>query len=162
MAFIDYEKAFDSVNHQDLFSTLRKQNIQGKAYSLLKKIYSKATARIKLENYGKKFSICRGVRQGDALSPKLSSAILEEVFRQCNWPGDSGLRINGENIQALRFVDDLVLFSTNACDLQRMIREMKRRGEAVGLKINIDKTKLMTNGYRNSDYNWRELNRILD
>ena len=54
--------------------------------------------------------------------------------------------IDVENLQALRFGDDLVLFSTNSCDLQRMIEELNRRRKVIGLKMNIEKTKLITNG----------------
>ena len=46
--------------------------------------------------------------------------------------------------------DDLVLFSTRAEKLQQMIDELNEKGEEVGLKINIEKTKVMTNGLENS------------
>ncbi|GBP30708.1 hypothetical protein EVAR_75932_1 [Eumeta japonica] len=53
-------------------------------------------ASIQLETLGKDFPIKRGVRQGDPLSPKLFSAVLENIFRNLNWEG-FGLNINGSS-----------------------------------------------------------------
>ena len=145
IAWVDYEKAFDSVQHEDLFQALWNQGIRGKPFRTLRLIYQEATARVKLENTGEKFNIMKGVRQGDPLSPKLFSAILEDVCRRCDWPETAGINVDGERLSVLRFADDLVLICSTPDDLQEMLEKLRSQSERVGLKINTEKTKLMTN-----------------
>ncbi|GBP27587.1 LINE-1 retrotransposable element ORF2 protein [Eumeta japonica] len=97
----------------------------------LSTIYSGSTAQVKLEATGEPFSIQRGVRQGNPISPKLFSAVLEMIFRNLQWEC-MGLNINGEKLNHLRFADDLILFSENSkvwkkcCNNYQM--RVKKRG----------------------------------
>lgn len=144
VAFIDYAKAFDSLNHKYIWNTLEQQGIPPTYISILKTIYSNSQARIQLETLGSKFCIKRGVRQGDPLSPKLFSAVLESIFRNLNWEG-FGLNINGSKLNHLRFADDLVLFEENPEILEKMIQDLNTESKKIGLQMNPRKTKLMTN-----------------
>ena len=74
-----YEKAFDTVEHFAIFEAFRRTSINETYVKSLQSIYSQATARIHLNNLSDEFPINRGVRQGDPLSPKLLSAVMEEV-----------------------------------------------------------------------------------
>ncbi|GBP20272.1 Retrovirus-related Pol polyprotein from type-2 retrotransposable element R2DM; Endonuclease [Eumeta japonica] len=109
IAFIDYAKAFDSLNHSYIWNTLEHQGIPASYINIIKKIYVHSQASIQLETLRKDLPIKRGVRQGDHLSPKLFSAVLENIFRNLNWEG-FGMNINGSRLNHLRFADDLVLF----------------------------------------------------
>ncbi|GFS08727.1 endonuclease-reverse transcriptase [Elysia marginata] len=81
LGFIDYEKAFDSVEHFAIFDALRKININENYIQILGNIYKNATARIHIDNLrSEPFPINRGVRQGDPISPKLFTAAIEEIF----------------------------------------------------------------------------------
>ncbi|CAH2091439.1 unnamed protein product [Euphydryas editha] len=144
MAFIDYTKAFDSISHEAIWDSLESQGIPTFYIKTIKSIYANSKARIKLESLGEPFKIERGVRQGDPLSPKLFSAVLENVFRKLDWEG-YGLRIDGRKLNHLRFADDIVLFEENPSKLQKMIDELNNESNNVGLFMNIKKTKLMTN-----------------
>lgn len=95
LLFVDYEKAFDSVKHQELFRTLQTQGIRGKMHRILKLVYQTATGRITLEKPGETFPVRKGVRQGDPLSPKMFSAVLEDIFRRCDFPDTAGIRVDG-------------------------------------------------------------------
>lgn len=108
MAFVDYNKAFDSLCHNYLWKTLENQGIHGKFLRILKEIYKNTTAKVQLEKPGEEFSVQRGVRQGDPLSPKLFIAVLENIFRNLNWD-NLGLNINGVKLNHLRFADDIVI-----------------------------------------------------
>ncbi|GBP28313.1 Retrovirus-related Pol polyprotein from type-1 retrotransposable element R2 [Eumeta japonica] len=144
MAFIDYTKAFDSISHEEIWDSLKNQGIPTVYIKIIKSIYAKSKARIKLESLGETLKIERGVRQGDPLSPKLFSAVLENVFRKLHW-NHYGLDIDGRKLNHLRFADDIILFEENPSKLQIMIEELNNESNKVGLSININKTKLLTN-----------------
>ncbi|GBP28564.1 Retrovirus-related Pol polyprotein from type-2 retrotransposable element R2DM; Endonuclease [Eumeta japonica] len=103
MAFIDYTKAFDRISHEEIWDSLKNQGIPTVYIKIIKSIYAKSKARIKLESLGETFKIERRVRQGDPLSPKLFSAVLENVFRKLHW-NYYGLDIDGRKLNHLRLV----------------------------------------------------------
>ena len=83
IGFIDYEKAFDTIEHFAIFEALRKINVNETYINILQNIYNQATARVHLDNLvSTEFQIHTGVRQGDPLSPKLFTAVMEEVFKK--------------------------------------------------------------------------------
>ncbi|KAK3763976.1 hypothetical protein RRG08_024031 [Elysia crispata] len=83
VGFIDYEKAFDSVEHFAIFDALRKININETYVAILENIYQKATARVHIDNLeSETFPINRGVRQGDPISPKMFTTAMEMIFRK--------------------------------------------------------------------------------
>ncbi|KAK3788510.1 hypothetical protein RRG08_053137 [Elysia crispata] len=83
VGFIDYEKAFDSVEHFAIFDALRKININETYVAILENIYQKATARVHIDNLeSETFPINRGSRQGDPISPKMFTTAMEMIFRK--------------------------------------------------------------------------------
>lgn len=125
MCFIDYQKAFDSLHHDAIWEALTQQGIHQKYVNLINEIYRKCSAKVRLEREGLEFRVEKGVRQGDPLSPKLFSAVLETVFRRLDWE-NKGIKINGEYLSHLRFADDIVVFAENASDLQDMVSDLTR------------------------------------
>ncbi|CAG4943569.1 unnamed protein product [Colias eurytheme] len=147
IAFIDYSKAFDSLFHENIWESLKEQGIEHKYIRLIKNVYSQSTARIQLEQTGEPFRVGKGVRQGDPLSPKIFSAVLESIFRRLNWE-NLGINVNGVLLTHLRFADDIVLFAKSSEDITKMIKELATESMKVGLKLNPEKTRVMTNGER--------------
>ncbi|XP_062532931.1 uncharacterized protein LOC134201702 [Bombyx mori] len=141
----NFNKAFDSLEHEYIWRALHSQGIEEKYISILKKVYSRSTAQMRFERTGEEFPIERGVRQGDPISPKLFSAVLEMIFRDLEWNANNGLNINGENLNHLRFADDLILFSECPKRLEEMLQQLSDQNAKAGLSINPTKTKLMTN-----------------
>ncbi|CAG5056668.1 unnamed protein product [Parnassius apollo] len=92
----------------------------------------------------KPIQLQRGVRQGDVISPKLFTAALEDVFKLLDWKG-YGININGEYITHLRFADDIVLMAESLKDLSTMLNDLDSASQRIGLKMNMDKTKIMFN-----------------
>lgn len=115
----------------------------------IKVIYQKAKTEVKIADSRVPIQIHRGVRQGDTMSPKLFSACVEEIFKTLEWD-DFGLPINGRRLHHLRFADDIVLFSRNAVEIQKMMLSLAEASEKIGLKINAKKTFLMSNRRRNN------------
>jgi hypothetical protein len=58
-----------------------------------------------------------------------------------------GINIDGENLNHLRFADDIILIATTTTDLQQMIQEVEEKSKAVGLKLNLQKTKVLLSEY---------------
>ncbi|PZC79969.1 hypothetical protein B5X24_HaOG215559 [Helicoverpa armigera] len=142
--FIDFNKAFDSIEHENIWSCLKIQGVEHKYIRIIKNVYTNSTAKIRLEKEGKEIKIYRGVRQGDPLSPKLFTAVLEGVFRKLDW-NQYGLNINGELLSHLRFADDIILFAKTKDHLQSMLKDLETESNKVGLTMNVTKTKAMTN-----------------
>ena len=145
IAFIDYSKAFDSLIHSKIWEALKEMGIEHKYIRIIKNIYKHSSACIRLEKEGNKFQIQKGVRQGDPLSPTLFIAVLEMIFRNLEWR-DTGITINGRTLTHLRFADDIVLFAKTPADLSKMINDLASESAKAGLKLNPEKTKIMTNG----------------
>ena len=106
IAFVDYQKAFDSVKIPFIMSALKHQGMDI-AYI---NIYNKGTSFICLHINSEPFSLQRGVRQGDTISPKLFTACLESLLRTLNWD-NKGFNTDGEYLNHLRFADDIILLS---------------------------------------------------
>lgn len=145
IAFIDFEKAFDSVEIPMMLKALANQNIQNKYIKIIKHIYENSEANIKLDIPStSNFKLERGVKQGDPMSPKLFNAVLEEIFKSLKW-SSLGLNIDGLRLSNLRFADDVVLMSESNTDLLQMVKELKLASAKSGLKINKEKTKILSN-----------------
>lgn len=100
--------------------------------NVIKNIYNYSKVRVKIEFLGDSFPINKGVRQGDPLTPKLFSEVLEQMFRkfECN---QLGLNINGSRLTHLRFADDLVIFEENPGILEIMVQTLADKSLEVGL-----------------------------
>ena len=84
VAFVDYEKAFDSVQTQAIFTSLQEKGIEDVNIELLKYIHTDRSVTVHLHKESEKIRIKRGVRQGDTISPKLFTATLESIFIRLN------------------------------------------------------------------------------
>jgi hypothetical protein len=150
MAFIDFEKAFDTLEKPAIIEALENQHIERQYIELIKYIYDNAKTTINLHNIKIDININRGIRQGDTMSPILFITCLEDIFRRLDWEG-KGIKICGEYLNNLKFADDIVLFANNLETLQTMMEELQKESIKSGLNINIDKTKIMTNKHTEDD-----------
>lgn len=145
IGYIDYEKAFDSVEHKELFSALRKVGVNEGYVNILEDIYTNATARIHIENdVSEIINIERGVRQGDTISPKVFTTAMEEIFRKLDLE-ERGININGERLTDFRFADDVALTTTSVKEMEIHLNRLNTESKKIGLKIHKGKTKFMTN-----------------
>ncbi|GFO04381.1 endonuclease-reverse transcriptase [Plakobranchus ocellatus] len=120
LCFIDYSKAFDKVRHVELFRILEKLDIDGEDLRVIKNLYCDNTASVRIEGEHSDFKpIKRGVRQGCVMSPDLLNLYSEIILR--NLDDISGLKINGENLNNLRYADDTVLIAESGKQLQKLL-----------------------------------------
>ena len=84
------------------------------------------------------FQIGKGVRQGCILSPCLFNLYAEYII--------AGIKIAGRNINNLRHADDTILMAESKEELKSLFMKVKEESEKVGLKLNIQKTKITASG----------------
>ena len=142
LCFIDYSKAFDKVRHEELFEMLGKLDIDGKDLRVIRNLYWDQTAAVRIEGEHSDFKhIKRGVRQGCVLSPDLFNLYSETILR--NLEDTPGLKVNGENLNNLRYADDTVLMAESEAQLQKLLDIVVKESEAMGLSLNVKKTECM-------------------
>ena len=145
LAFVDYQKAFDTLEIWAVLHAMDAARIDSRYSNLIKDIYEHATLHVKVEEdlITGRIPIKREVRQGDTISPKLFTLAMQNAFKNLTWK-QNGINIDGQFLSHLRFADDIVLISNDADELGTMLRELKEASEAVGLRINLLKTKIMS------------------
>jgi hypothetical protein len=150
LAFVDYHKAFDSIEKWAFLTALDDARVDSRYAALLKNIYDDATFHVKIDDdlETMKIDLGKGVRQGDTISPKLFTLALENVFKKLNWV-EKGLKIDGVYLNHLRFADDIVLISTDIHELKSMLQDLNHKSNQIGLKMNLDKTKILSNSLEN-------------
>ena len=93
------------------------------------------------------FQIGKGVRQGCILSPWLFNFYAEYIIRNAGLEEtQAGIKIAGRNINNLRYADDTTLRAESEEELKSLLMKVKVESEKVGLKLNIQKTKIMASG----------------
>ena len=93
---------------QAVLTSLQEQGIEDVYIELLKEIYTNSSMTVHLHKESNKINIWRGVRQGDAISPKLFTTAFESIFWRLTWE-TKGLKIDAEYLSRLRFADDILV-----------------------------------------------------
>ena len=89
------------------------------------------------------FRIGKGVRQGCVLSPCSFNLYAEDIMRNTGLEeAQAGIKIAGRNINNLRYEDDTTLMAESE-ELKSLLMKVKEKSEKVGLKLNIQKMKIM-------------------
>ena len=93
------------------------------------------------------FQIGKGVCQGCILSPCLFNFYAEYIMRNAGLEeAQAGIKIAGRNINNLRYANDTTLMAESEEELKSLLMKVKVESEKVGLKLNIQKTKIMASG----------------
>ena len=143
--FIDYAKAFDCVDHNKLWKILQEIRIPDHLTCLLRNLYAgqEATART---GHGTThwFQIGKGVHQGCILSLCSFNLYAEYIIGNTGLEeAQAGIKISWTNINNLRYTDDTILMAESEEELKSLLMKVKEESEKVGLKLNIQKTKIM-------------------
>ena len=90
------------------------------------------------------FKIGKGVHQGCILSPCLFGFYAQYVMRNSGLDeSQAGIKISGRNINNLRYADDTILMAESKEEIKNLLMKVKEESEKAGLKLNIQKTKIM-------------------
>ena len=145
---IEYAKAFDCVDHNKLWTILKEMGIPDHLTCLLTNLCAGQEATIRTGHGTTDWcQIGKGVCQGCILSPCLFKLYAEYIMRNAGLEEtQAGVKIAGRNINNLRYADDTTLMAESEEELKSLLMKVKVEGEKVGLKLNIQKTKIMASG----------------
>ena len=143
--FFDYVKVFDCVDHNKLWKILKGMGIPDYLTWLLWNLYAgqEATVRTRCGTTDW-FQIGKGVRQGYILSPCLFNLYIEYIIQNAGLDeAQAGIKISGRNINNLRYADNTTLMAETKEELKSLLMKVKEESEKRGLKLNIQKSKIM-------------------
>ena len=126
---------------------LKEMGIRDHLTCLLRNLYAGQEATVRT-GHGTTdcFQIGKGVHQGSILSPCLLNFYAENIMRNTGLEeSQAGIKTTGRNINNLRYADDTTLMAEREEELKSLLMEVKE-SEEVGLKLNIQKTKIMASG----------------
>ena len=145
--FIDYTKAFDHVDDNKLWKILKEMGIPDHLTCLLRNLYTGQEATVRT-GHGTMdwFKIGEGECQGCILSPCLFNFYTEYIMRNARL-NEAEADIAGRNINNLRYADDTTLMAESEEELKSLLMKVKKESEKAGLKLNIEKTKIMASSF---------------
>ena len=115
---------------------------------LLRNLYASQEATVRTgQRTTDWFQIGKGVLQGCILSPCLFNLYAEDIMRNAGLEEtQAGIKIAGRNTNNLRYADDTTLMAEREEELKSLLLKVKEESEKVGLKLNVQKTKIMASG----------------
>lgn len=161
-AFVDFRKAFDSVNREALWAVMAARGVAPKLVTLIQDLYSDCSASVRANGaQSAPFPMASGVRQGCPMSPTLFVTFFDFLTRlvtlRCARKGMHGVRFAyrvGDELLAkpramdselctlmLLYADDLVILADDAAALQLALLELEAAAAEWGMQLNYDKTK---------------------
>lgn len=145
--FIDFKKAFDTVNRERLWTKMKQMGISGKYLEMVKELYKNTWNQVIAgEEMSGKFKTTSGVRQGCPLSPILFNIYindLEETLRKRREGGSGFGGSTGLRIFALLYADDAVLVAECGEELDKMLKTLEKWSTENLMEVNVGKTKIL-------------------
>ena len=148
LCFIDYAKVFECVDHKKLWKILQEMGILDHLTCLLRILYAgkEATFRAGHETIDW-IQIGKEVYQGCILSLCLFNLYAEYIIQNTGLEETQAeIKIGGRNINNLRYADDTTLMAESEEEIKSLLMKVKEESEKIGLKLNIQKTKIMASG----------------
>ena len=160
---VDFKKAFDTVEHTAIWAALKEQQVPARYVDLLRSLYAGQVGQAITDKESRKFTISRGTKQGDPISPSLFSAVLQHalVGTVQSWVGRNlGLCLGSsasDILTNLRFADDILLMAKSRNEVEVMLRDLKSAAAKVGLELHMGKTKILANKHARDSVDTEEI-----
>ena len=154
VAFVDYVKAFDSVNWVGMWAVLRAYRVPDRLIRAIRALYEHSRAFVRTADGDSDwFEFMRGVKQGCCMSPFLFIVLLDFVMRHAIDPilgvqvaRRTSSRHPAVHVTDLSFADDVTLMSTSISNLQEQFDQLVCWGRPFGLEPSVSKTELLAVG----------------
>jgi hypothetical protein len=158
IGFIDFQKAFDKINHNSVWNALQKRSVPVKIINLIKTIYK--SCKCKILHQGRlsdPFEIKNGVRQGCVLSPLLFLLVVDDIMETLEKESPRGIQWGINKQLTDTDIDDICILTHSSEDLQEKLSILNREGKKRGLKISTKETEVMKvyNNIHNSQFKIR-------
>ena len=158
LSFIEFKKAFNSVDRILLLHKLSKIGIVGKIYNAISSLYKDPKSRVILNNMATDWFDCPlGLKQGDIISPTLFAIYINDLAEEIKESG-IGIEIDHDLVLGcLLYADDIVLLSDSETDLQALLNIVNVWCSKWRLEVNLLKTNVMhirKKQCRRSDFNF--------
>ena len=142
--FIDFQKAFDSIDRTQLWCKIFNTGIQGKLLNIIKSMYNNVKSCVKYDGaFSDYFCNDTGLMQGETLSPILFSLYVND-FEMCFIKDNcTSIDIQLINLFLLMYADDMVILSETPEGLQKMLDSLSNYTKKWKLKVNVQKLKLL-------------------
>ena len=133
------------MDHNKLWKILKEMGIPDHLTCLLRTLYADQEATVRTRHGTMDwFQIGKAEHQGCILSPCLFNLYAEHIMQSARMDeAQAGIKIAGRNISNLRYADDTTLMAESEEELKRLLMKVKEKSEKAGLKLNIQKTKIM-------------------
>ena len=143
--FIDFEKAFDSVDRNVIWQLMHHYGIPQTFTKLIQDLYESSSCQV-IHNgkLSESFEMSTGVRQGCLLSPMIFIMVVDWIMREVEDQGKTGIQWTlTTQLHDLDYADDICLLSQKLQHMQTKTNNLERIAEKTGLRISKDKTKVM-------------------
>ena len=133
------------MDHNKLWTILKEMGIPDHLICLLRNLYAGREATVSMEHGTMDwFQMGKRVCQGCILLPCLFNLYAEYIKQNAGLDeSQAGIKTAGRNINKLRYTDDPTLMAESKEELKSLLMEVKEENEKAGLKLNIQKTKIM-------------------
>jgi hypothetical protein len=140
MAALDLRKAFDSVNHDKLFCSLKKNGLPDLLINIIQNWYSNLTVKVRWgSSLSAPFFIFNGTRQGSVLSPSLFNVFVN-LFIVNLRHSNLGCCMVGSYVGCLLYADDMILLCPSIKGLQSMLDICDQTANDLLLQFNVSKS----------------------
>ena len=146
LALVDFEKAIDTVEWSFLFNALVKFNFGENFIKWIKLLYTNISSCVSNNGYiSNFFTLSRGIRQGCPISALLFILVAEilAINIRCDI-NIKGITVDGKTFKIGQLADDTTLFLSDVESLRQAINKFNNFGTLSGLKINLDKTEIVS------------------
>merc|ERR1711895_57430 len=140
-AFIDFKKAYDSIDRKKLIEVLIGYKINPKIIDLIVQMYKDDHTIVKLGNMEEKVEVTGGIRQGCSISTLLFKLITFKVIGDLRKMEKYKVGVYNDN--SLWLADDATLIAKNLQILDQLLKCLEKSGKEYGLEINKEKTKIL-------------------
>ena len=145
VCFVDFKKAFDSIDRNALFQKIDNKGIGGNFLKLIKDMYSNTLYSCKFgDSYSEPFLTTLGAKQGDSLGPTLFNIFVDDIKSSfIDNTQTKPVSLGVHTFNHLLYADDLVILSESPTGLQHCLNALDNYCDKWRLNINIKKTKAM-------------------